>query len=108
MRDHGFTTAATSIKKAVYQAIYTQIAAKVQAAALTMQNAYSGATVQGKVDDGGNITKGTVKPAVELQYLTAQEASDTSSMNAKVNDRAWKLWEREVSVSSLYINELNG
>ena len=106
MRDHGFATAATSIEKAVYQAIYTQIAAKAQASALNIQTAYSEAKIQGKVDDGGNITKGTVKPAVGLHYLTAQEASDTASTNAKVYNRAWKLWEREVSVSSLYINEL--
>ena len=107
MRNHGFTTAATSIEYAVFQAIYTQVAARAQASALTIQNAYSGAKIQGKINDGGSITNGTVKPAAELHYLTAQEASDTASTNAKVYDRAWKLWEREVSVSSLYINELN-
>ena len=107
MRNHGFTTAATSIEYAVFQAIYTQVAAKAQSSALTMQNAYSGTKIQGKIDDGGNITKGTVKPAVELHYLTAQEASDAASMNAKVYDRGWRLWKREVSVSSLYVNELD-
>lgn len=108
MRGHGFTTAATSIEQAVYQAIYTQVAAKAQAAALTMQNAYSDARVQGKVDDAGNITKGSVKSATEPHYLKAQEVSDASSMNAMVLERAWKLWEREVSVSNLYRNDLNG
>ena len=106
MRGHGFTTAATSIEQAVYQAIYTQVAAKAQTVALMMQNAYSESKLEGKVDDSGNITKGTMKPANELHFLKAQEASDSSSMNTLNAERAWKLWERETSVSGLYINEL--
>lgn len=106
MRGHGFTTAAASIEQAVYQAIYTPLAAKTQAVALTMQGAFSDALLQGKVDDSGNITKGSSKSAAKLQYLNDQEASDSSSMNESNGGRAWKLWEREVSVAKLYVNTL--
>ena len=106
MRGHGFTTAAASIEQAVYQAIYTAIAAKTQAVALTMQGAFSDAQLLGKVDDSGNITKGSSKSAAKLQYLNDQEASDSSSMNESNGGRTWKLWEREVSVSKLYDNTL--
>lgn len=106
MRGHGFTTTAASIEQAVYQAIYTPKAAKAQAVALTMKGAFSDAQLQGKVDDSGNITKASSKSAAKLNYLNDQEASDSSSMNESVGGRAWKLWEREVSVSSLYVNTL--
>ena len=82
------------------------MAAKAQTTALLMQNAYSSAKLEGKVDDSGNITKGSVKSAAELHYLKAQEVTDSSSMNTLNSERAWKLWEREVSVSNLYVNEL--
>lgn len=106
MRGHGFTTAASSIEQAVYQAIYTQVAAKAQAVALTMQNAYADARLEGKVDDSGNITKGSSKSAAQLHYLNTQELSDSASANQSNGERAWRLWEREVSVSRLYVNEL--
>ena len=94
------------MEQAVYQAIYTQIAAKAQAVALTMQNAYADARLEGKVDDSGNITKGSSKSAAQLHYLNAQELSDAASMNQSNGERAWKLWEREISASKLYLNEL--
>ena len=106
MRGHGFTTAAASIEQAVYQAIYTQIAAKAQAEAIKMHNAYSDAQIEGKIDDSGSITKGTSKSSGKLHYLSAQDASDSAGMNQIAAHRAWKLWQREVSVSNLYINEL--
>ena len=106
MRGHGFTTAASSIEQAVYQAIYTQVAAKAQAVALTMQNAYADARLEGKVDDSGNITKGSSRSAAQLHYLSAQELSDSASMNQTNSERAWMLWEREILASKLYVNEL--
>ena len=106
MRGHGFTTAASSIEQAVYQAIYTQVAAKAQAVALTMQNAYADARLEGKVDDSGNITTGRLKSAAQLHYLNTPELSDSASMNQSSAERAWRLWEREISVSRLYANEL--
>lgn len=106
MRGHGFTTAAASIEQAVYQAIHTQITAKVQKDALKMQSAFSSAHLEGKIDDSGNITKGSLKTAAKPHYLNAHEASDTSSTNQSSSERAWRLWEREVSISKLYVNEL--
>ena len=106
MRGHGFTTAASSIEQAVYQAMYTRTAAKVQTTAMMTQSVYFEAGLDGKVDDSGNIKQARIKPARELHYLTSQEVTDASAMNQSVAQRSWQLWEREVSVSALYANEM--
>ena len=106
MRGHGFTTAAMSIEQAVYQAIYTQAAAKAQTVALIMQNACLDSKLEGKVDDSGNISKGIVKSATNLHHLNAHEAADSTSMiDTSFVGRAWKLWAMEVSTSHLYVND---
>ena len=106
MQGHGFATVASSIEQAVYQAIFTQAAAKAQTTALTIQRAYSEAKLDGKVEDSGNIKQASIKHAQDVQYLNSQEAADSTKMNHQVAERAWKLWEREVSVSPLYVNDI--
>lgn len=106
MQGHGFATAARTIEQAVYQAIYTQAAAKAQTMALITKNAYSGAKLNGKVEESGSIKQASIDPIGELHYLDASETTDASAMNRSASSRAWQLWEREVSVSPLYINEL--
>lgn len=106
MRGHGFTTAASSIELAVYQAIYTQTTAKVQTTAMMTQNAYFGAKLDGKVDDSGNIKQASVRSGRDLHYLTSQESTDASNMNMQVAGRSWQMWEREVSASALYVNDM--
>ena len=107
MRGHGFTTAASSIEHAVYQAIYTQTAAKVQTTALLTQNAHFGAKLDGKIDDSGNIRQASIKPGQKLHYLAShQELRDASAMNQWVVGRSWPLWEREISVLALYVNDV--
>ena len=106
MRGHGFTTAASSIEQAVYQAMYTHTAAKVQTTAMITQSIYLGAELNGKVDDSGTIKQARIKSAQELHYLNSQEVTDASAMNRSVAPRSWQLWEREVSVLALYVNEM--
>lgn len=106
MKGHGFTTAAPSIELAVYQAIYTPTAAKAQTTALITKNAYSAAKLDGKVDESGNIKQASIEPTGDLHYLSTQEAADAWAMNRSSSSRPWHLWEREVSISPLYINEL--
>lgn len=107
MRGHGFTTTGSSIGQAVYQSIYTQTAAKVQTTALMLKTAHTGSTLEGKVDgQSGNFKQANAKPVGELHHLSAKEAADAQSMSHSLMSRAWQLWEREVQVSQLYVNEL--
>ena len=69
MRGHGATIVGPSLKLAVYRAVYTEVNARLQIEALGL---------------------GTVN------YLTAAEAVAAAATNAKVVDRAWDLWVREV------------
>lgn len=89
MSKHGFTTCANSIELAVMQAIYTQVDANVQSAALSLRHAYLGS-------DGNG-----------LSYLTAQQARDSWATNAGTDDRPWDLWVHQVESSNLYVNVLD-
>lgn len=106
MKGHGFTTAAPSIELAVYQAIYTPTAAKAQTTALLTKKAYFAATLDGIVNESGKIKQASIESTGGLHYLSAQEAADAWAMNRSSSNRPWQLWEREVSISPLYINEL--
>jgi hypothetical protein len=108
MRGHGFTTCADSLEAAVYQAIYTAEAAKVQSMALLTHNAYFGATVEGKVDveGGGKLTKTKVKNEGDVKYLSDREMSDTWAFSRETMMRPWALWCREVEINQLYRNEV--
>jgi ribulose-5-phosphate 4-epimerase/fuculose-1-phosphate aldolase len=90
MANHGFTTVGTSIKQAVYRAIYTQVNATVQTNAITLRNAALGAGVG---------VEG------ELRYLNAEQVKGSLKMNDASQDRPWKLWIEEVEACGLYKNE---
>jgi ribulose-5-phosphate 4-epimerase/fuculose-1-phosphate aldolase len=65
MRGHGSTTVGTSLRQAVFRAVYTEINARLQAEALRL----------------GPVT-----------YLSEGEAASASSNNDKHINRAWNLW----------------
>lgn len=107
MRGHGFAVAAKGIEEAVYQAIYTQHSAKIQTTALTMESAFGGGAVEGKVDmeGGGKIKGGKLRIAEELHYMTSKETNDTWTTVSQELHRPWTLWMREVERNPLYDNE---
>lgn len=107
MQGHGFTTVAHGIEEAVYQAVYTKEAAKVQTGALATENAHSGYAVEGKVDveAGGKIKSGKAHAKSEIKYLSDKESHDAWESLSSTIDRPWKLWCREVDVNPLYKNE---
>ena len=97
---HGFTTVAHGIEEAVYQAIYTKEAAKVQTTALTIQNAYTGYALEGKVDvEGGKIKSGKATADNGLKYLSDTELHASWETMSGTITIPWRLWCREVGVS---------
>ncbi|KAI1323137.1 class II aldolase and Adducin N-terminal domain-containing protein [Xylariaceae sp. FL0255] len=85
MKRHGYTTFGPDIETAVYRAIYTLINAGVQTRALTIQN-------------GAGIT------ASKVTGLNARQAQDCRKMTEATQDKAWRLWTREVERNPLYTN----
>jgi ribulose-5-phosphate 4-epimerase/fuculose-1-phosphate aldolase len=110
MQGHGFTTVANGIEEAVYQAIYTKVAAQAQTTALTIHNAHFGHVVEGKIDveGGGKIKSAKVKAEGDLKYLSDKEAHDAWESNQGTVTRPWGLWCREVEVNPLYRNDCPG
>jgi hypothetical protein len=92
MRNHGFTTVGTSIKQAVYRAVYTHVNASVQSNAILLRNAFKG--VSGHLGTPG-----------ELNYLNEEQTVGCMLMNDSSQDRPWGLWVREVEANALYVNE---
>lgn len=88
MANHGFTTLGSSIRQAIYRAVYTQVNARIQANALMLKNA------EARVSGLGPI-----------RFLNADQASDSEKMNDDTAGRPWQLWVREVEVCPLYQNE---
>jgi hypothetical protein len=66
MRGHGSTVVGTSVRQAVFRAVYTEINARLQSEALRL----------------GRVT-----------YLTDQEAELASATNDSQINRAWELWK---------------
>jgi hypothetical protein len=108
MRGHGFTTVAAGIEEAVYQAIYTNLAARVQTQAVALRSAFFGASVEGKVDvqGSGKISGAKVKVDAEVKGLSDKEVRDSWEANRGTVMRPWELWCREVEVCPLYRNEI--
>ena len=93
MANHGFTTVGTTVKQAVYRAVYTHTNAGVQSNAVMLRAAAedkSGAAVGG------------------LTYLNEEQTVGCMKMNDSSQDRPWGLWVREVESHPLYVNELRG
>lgn len=72
MANHGFTTVGTTIKQAVYRAVYTHVNAGIQANAIMLQNAQSSSS-------GGTVG--------ELGYLDTEQVQGSLKMNDASQDR---------------------
>lgn len=109
MQNHGFVTVAHGIEEAVYQAIFTQEAAKAQSQATMLLNAHTGYALEGKVDveGGGKIKSGVAKPqgGNSVKFLSDRECHDSWEGAAGMVERAWALWSRRVEVDTVYRNE---
>lgn len=70
MRGHGVTIVGANLRQAVFRAIYTEVSARIQTAAMGM----------------GEVT-----------YLNAAEAEAATIANNTQVDRAWDLWRRNLS-----------
>ena len=97
MKNHGFTTVGTSIKQAVYRAVYTHTNANVQSNAIMLRNADIGLSPFESVEFSGKHG--------ELTYLDEDQVVGCMQMNDSSQDRPWGLWSREVEVCPLYVNE---
>ena len=73
MRGHGATVVGTTLRQAVFRAVYTEVNARLQTEALRL----------------GAVT-----------FLTAEEAASAAAMNDKVLNRAWELWQLRVRGSA--------
>ena len=107
LKGHGFVVTARGIEEAVYQAIYTEKAAKAQTSALLLRNAHLEGRIEGKVDleGSGKVKDGKVKTDGELYYLQAKEAADAWSTTQHSMQRPWRSWVREVERNPLYENK---
>jgi ribulose-5-phosphate 4-epimerase/fuculose-1-phosphate aldolase len=74
MRGHGSTVVGSSLRQAVFRAIYTEVGARLQAEAMRL----------------GPVT-----------YLTEEEAAATAETNDSQIDRAWLLWLKAARRSSM-------
>ena len=101
MKNHGFTAVGPSIKQTVYRAVYTHVNASVQSQAIMLRNAYLGTSHQ-EPSLGGETSE---QADGELTYLDGEQVLGSLKMSAATQDRPWQLWEREVEVCPLYVNE---
>lgn len=109
MANHGFVTVAHGIEEAVYQAIFTQAAAKAQTQATMLLNAHTGFALEGKVDveGGGKIKSGVAKPqgGGGVKFLSDRECHDSWEALTATVQTSWDLWCRRVEVDKLFRNE---
>jgi ribulose-5-phosphate 4-epimerase/fuculose-1-phosphate aldolase len=91
MKRHGYTTHGKDIPTAVYRAIYTLINAGVQTNAMTISSA------QYSPDQAEAVAALELKP---------RHTHDCQIMTEATQDKAWRLWCREVEVNPIYQNEL--
>ena len=91
MANHGFTVVGSSIKQAVYRAVYTKINASVQTQALMIRSAAL------------SISKSGGEDVEEMRFLDKEEETEGClKMNDASQDRPWGLWVKEVKKSGLY------
>lgn len=89
MRRHGFTTCGSSIKEAVYRAIYATKNAKVQTTSTLLRET---------LEEG----KGSSRAVHSFEPLTTQQAEDCAATAARAINRPWGLWVQEVKCQPLY------
>ena len=70
MRGHGVTVVGSTLREAVFRAVYTEFNARIQGEALRL----------------GPVT-----------FLTAGEAKASAATNASQIDRAWNVWKEQVA-----------
>ncbi|ATN32793.1 aldolase [Rhizobium sp. ACO-34A] len=70
MRGHGVTVVGTTLRQAVFRAIYTELSARLQRDALQISS--------------------------DIVFLTDEEADAASAVNDAQIDRAWELWVRNL------------
>lgn len=97
MRKHGFTTHGYDVQSAVFHAMFTTAAARVQTNAALLRNAF------GSLDNGVWSSKGQ-EYVNAFEPLTAQQAVDTEASISGTTDRPWGLWVAEVESQPLYVN----
>lgn len=98
MANHGFTTIGTSIKQAVYRAVYTHKNAGIQSNAIILRNGAMGADPN-SADPSGADSR-IDRPGIT--YLSAEQVNGSLKMNDASQERPWALWVREVEVCPLY------
>jgi ribulose-5-phosphate 4-epimerase/fuculose-1-phosphate aldolase len=76
MRGHGDVTVGPSVKTAVFRAYYTDVNARLQSQAMTLQAMALGG---------------------EVNYLTPEEGAKADAVNLVVLDRIWGLWKMRVA-----------
>ncbi|CZS95613.1 uncharacterized protein RAG0_05217 [Rhynchosporium agropyri] len=94
MTSHGFTAVGTSIKQAVYRAIYTHVNAGIQTNALLIRNASP--TMNFSLAGSPSST------LEEMKYLTEDQVAGSLKMNDASQDRPWALWVKQVEACPLY------
>lgn len=97
MRKHGFTTWGRDIRAAVFYAVFTTTAARVQTQATLLRNAFG--TLDGNVWQSGEQ-----KFMNDFEPLTTHQVTDTEESIDGTVDRPWELWEAEVESQPLYVN----
>jgi ribulose-5-phosphate 4-epimerase/fuculose-1-phosphate aldolase len=91
MANHGFTTLGTSIKQAVYRAVYTNINASVQTNAMSIRSAASNGAL--------------LYPTYSMRFLDERQVKGSLKLNDASQDRPWELWVAEVKTCALYKHE---
>ncbi|KAH6613556.1 class II aldolase and Adducin N-terminal domain-containing protein [Chaetomium sp. MPI-SDFR-AT-0129] len=93
MRSHGFTAVAKDIKVVTFEGVYAVVNAEIQSEALKLHQAYAGMNY-GAGKDG-------------LTYLNEGQVQDSWETEIELVGKTWDLWEREVKLNPLYVNELD-
>ncbi|ETI19690.1 hypothetical protein G647_08703 [Cladophialophora carrionii CBS 160.54] len=103
MRRHGFTTWGTSLKGAIYRAVYATKNAKLQTAATLLRGAFDAdpKNARGDLKDGG-----PTGPIHASEPLTQDQARDANIMNSRAGERVWVVWVQEVKCQALYTSSV--
>ncbi|PSN73445.1 arad-like aldolase/epimerase [Corynespora cassiicola Philippines] len=80
---HGFTCVGPTIQRAVYRAVYLQKNCELLSRSMQLR---------------GGVAEG-------VSYLNEEEAKSCEIMNEKTEDKAFRLWLKEVQINPLYSNE---
>lgn len=117
MSNHGFTVVGSSVKQAVYRAVYTRINASIQSQALMLRSAAS--FMSSALSDTGDVPSSSTASISgsgnsglrgegsgglgEMRFLDKKEQSEgCMKMNDSSQDRPWALWVKEVKSCPLY------